>query len=136
VTRKEWLADYYQGHKHIIAARWRERKANMSPAKLDAMRKYQREWRRNNISKYNAYYSGRISILRSAKDIPCMDCNTSYPHYVMQFDHRDAANKRFNLGGSWSMYGTKSILTEIAKCDVVCANCHAARTWKRGHGGL
>lgn len=65
-----------------------------------------------------------------------MDCKTAYPHYIMQFDHREAGNKRFNLGGSWSMYGIKSITAEIKKCDVVCANCHAERTWKRGHLGL
>jgi hypothetical protein len=34
------------------------------------------------------------------------------------------------------MFGKVQILKEIAKCDVVCANCHAARTWKRLKGRL
>lgn len=60
---------------------------------------------------------------------PCMDCGVSYPSYVMDFDHRDPGDKRdciaklCNRGVSW-----KRLLDEIAKCDLVCANCHRERT--------
>jgi hypothetical protein len=67
--------------------------------------------------------------LRKAKDVPCADCQKKYPFFVMDFDHRE--DKRFSVGqlvyrGSW-----KRLLTEIAKCDVVCANCHRERTHQR-----
>lgn len=48
----------------------------------------------------------------------------------MQFDH--LGEKQFEISQAiW----TKSLLLvveEIAKCDLVCANCHAERTHKRG----
>jgi len=71
------------------------------------------------------------AILRAAKDRPCADCQVSYPYYVMQFDHRDAAEKSFNVGNFGPTCSREKLLAEIAKCDVVCANCHAERTYKR-----
>ena len=71
--------------------------------------------------------------LTAAKDVPCADCGHRYPHYVMQFDHVRGV-KLFNLGDAAATGKTlKRIDEEIAKCDVVCANCHAARTWLRSH---
>jgi hypothetical protein len=72
-------------------------------------------------------------LLRSAKEVPCTDCKVAYPYYVMQFDHRQGVIKRFTIGaiGSRAAYSLATIRKEIAKCDVVCANCHAERTWQR-----
>lgn len=58
-----------------------------------------------------------------------MDCGISYPYYVMQFDHRE--NKKFTLGKVLH-HKLEKVLDEIAKCDLVCANCHAIRTHERG----
>ena len=70
-----------------------------------------------------------ISLIREAKNKPCHDCNVVYPYYVMDFDHREG--KHFNLGGSYSRRSIKAILTEIAKRDVVCSNCHRTRSHRR-----
>lgn len=61
---------------------------------------------------------------------PCADCRVQYPFYVMQFDHaRGAKVASINL---MAARGNQERLdAEIAKCDVVCANCHAVRTFKR-----
>ena len=67
--------------------------------------------------------------LRGAKDQPCMDCGIKYPYYVMQFDHREGEEKLGlvrQLMGNW-----RAVRVEIAKCDVVCANCHCERTHVR-----
>lgn len=66
--------------------------------------------------------------LDEQKSVPCADCGQSYPSYVMDFDHRDPSIK---LGGvrQLATYGWKKVQAEIAKCDVVCANCHRERTW-------
>jgi hypothetical protein len=51
----------------------------------------------------------------------------------MHFDHREPAKKKFQIGRA--VTGTMSVrlmMTEIAKCDLVCANCHAVRTWGTG----
>lgn len=66
--------------------------------------------------------------IKEAKSRPCADCGVQYPHYVMDFDHR--GDKKFNIGASRNK-GLRQVLAEIAKCDVVCANCHRERTHGR-----
>lgn len=62
---------------------------------------------------------------------PCKDCRQYWPFYVLQFDHVRGV-KEFEL---WrvgdSVCKIERIQEEIDKCDIVCANCHAARTYKR-----
>ena len=84
--------------------------------------------------------------IHKAKDKPCADCGVKYPYYVMQFDHRPGtikmkSNTRIKgkehraFGGSNSLkLGLVQLLIEIAKCDVVCANCHHIRTYVRIYG--
>lgn len=68
--------------------------------------------------------------LQELKENPCTDCGGSFPHYVMEFDHRDPSQKEFTIGGNISK-SWKAILGEISKCDLVCANCHRIRTFSR-----
>ncbi len=48
---------------------------------------------------------------------------------VLEFDH--LRDKRFDIGASLPYRNWQSILDEIAKCEVVCANCHRRRTARR-----
>lgn len=67
--------------------------------------------------------------LTELKNKPCQDCGINYPHYVMDFDHR--GDKKFGLNiASWRVKSRKVLLEEVAKCDLVCANCHRIRTHK------
>lgn len=77
------------------------------------------------------YMATNREIIREAKSVPCTDCGAAYPYYVMQFDHLDAATKEFNIGVIGPTASRSRLLAEIAKCDVVCANCHAERTHSR-----
>lgn len=64
---------------------------------------------------------------------PCADCAVAYPHYVMQFDHREGTKKLFDIGVYVRNNSSLARLqAEIAKCDLVCSNCHAERTYSRG----
>lgn len=63
-----------------------------------------------------------------------MDCNIKYPYYVMDFDHV-RGKKSFTLG-SLNGQGLQTVIKEIKKCDVVCANCHRIRTHKRKQGKI
>ena len=63
---------------------------------------------------------------------PCMDCGVQYPYYVMQFDHREGEVKLYNVSRlSADGLSRKALDLEIAKCDIVCANCHCTRTYFR-----
>jgi len=68
-------------------------------------------------------------VVYAAKAKPCMDCGIQYAPWVMQFDHREPLLKSFNISAYRSLrYSVDEVKAEIAKCDVVCANCHAERT--------
>ncbi len=72
----------------------------------------------------------RDEVYRYKESVPCADCGNFFPHYVMDFDHV-RGEKEFNISSLISSRGTrKRIWDEIAKCDVVCANCHRIRTYK------
>jgi len=61
----------------------------------------------------------------------CHDCGIHWPFYVMQFDHVTGI-KEFDLWRAGdSICSLTRINQEIAKCEIVCANCHAIRTYKR-----
>ena len=66
------------------------------------------------------------AILREAKAKPCMDCGVSYPYYVMDLDHQ--RDKIMNVSGFIRSKNIPALKLEIAKCEVVCANCHRERT--------
>jgi hypothetical protein len=82
------------------------------------------------VRKNNARYrKEKRVVLDQAKDQPCTDCGRRYPSYVMDFDHvRGEKVENVARMLSWSM---EDILKEIAKCEVVCANCHRQRTHQR-----
>jgi len=79
---------------------------------------------------WKRFTAKRRKFLDALKNHPCMDCKGTFPPYVMDYDHRPGEQKLFNVG----MKYTKSlsvILAEIAKCDLVCSNCHRVRTHNR-----
>lgn len=69
-------------------------------------------------------------VVNGIKSVPCMDCVVPYPTYVMHFDHRDPSTKKFSISNFASCGATmETLLEEMSKCDVVCSNCHAERTF-------
>lgn len=48
----------------------------------------------------------------------------------MDFDHRDRLDKKFAISES-ARYSLRLMREEVTKCDLVCANCHRIRTFKR-----
>ena len=70
-------------------------------------------------------------VLLEVKGAPCLDCGVVYPHYVMDFDHRDGATKKSDVSRLARDGMLEAMLEEIGKCDLVCANCHRIRTHER-----
>lgn len=61
----------------------------------------------------------------------CDDCGYRKHPEALQFDHRPGEEKCFNIGEQIGNFSLERIMAEIAKCDVVCANCHVERTCER-----
>lgn len=101
---------------------------------IDRRRLIRRHYEENRSVYLSNKYRTREQIkayLRKVKDVPCTDCGVRYPFYVMQFDH--LGDKTFNIGmqGRNGNVSWAKLSREVAKCEVVCANCHAERTYQR-----
>ncbi|MDP9274709.1 MAG: hypothetical protein M3O99_03830 [Chloroflexota bacterium] len=70
-------------------------------------------------------WRAHAKLLEQLRDVPCTDCGIRYPSYVMQFDHRDSSQKDYTVTRMIGRAGRAKILEEVAKCDIVCANCIA-----------
>lgn len=59
----------------------------------------------------------------------CVDCGERDP-IVLDFDHRDRRSKVKGVAKMLSgHYSWTSVLKEIDKCDIRCANCHRRKTY-------
>lgn len=75
----------------------------------------------------------REALRRYKEQHSCKDCGGRFIAEVMEFDHT-RGQKKFSIcekGGDVSLATLKA---EIAKCDLVCANCHRIRTYRRRVG--
>src|SRR5262245_15649276 len=72
--------------------------------------------------------------LRKLKaNLVCIRCNENHPA-CLDFHHRDPAIKDSNIGSLVASRISRSrILSEIEKCDVLCANCHRKEHWNEYH---
>jgi hypothetical protein len=75
----------------------------------------------------NARKRGLVNDIKSST--PCADCRGKFPPYVMDFDHVRGV-KAFGIGqATIRPVSIDELAAEIAKCDVVCSNCHRERTF-------
>lgn len=65
---------------------------------------------------------------------PCTDCGGLFPPVCLDFDHLPQFQKRLGISRMVSTCRSWAAITaEIAKCELVCANCHRIRTDIRGY---
>ena len=60
----------------------------------------------------------------------CEDCGKSFPYYILDFDHV-RGEKTHSISYMCRWYSLEEIGIEMNKCEIVCSNCHRARTHKR-----
>jgi 5-methylcytosine-specific restriction endonuclease McrA len=72
-----------------------------------------------------------VEFLRGLRAAPCADCGREFPPYVMDFDHRVSNSKSFWVLQRAGDVSHDRLMAELEKCDIVCANCHRARTHAR-----
>jgi hypothetical protein len=105
---KERQAEYARKHYEANKEKMKSRAAEATARRREAIRRY----------------------LIETKNVPCSDCGKSYPYYVMDFDH--IGEKLFDIGNAARKGKTlQKVVDEVAKCEVVCSNCHRIRTHNR-----
>lgn len=55
----------------------------------------------------------------------CVRCGYSRCDDALVFHHRDPSTKAFALSKAGVQVTMRKCLDEMAKCDLLCANCHA-----------
>jgi hypothetical protein len=70
-----------------------------------------------------------IAKVNELKSGPCIDCGLSFHPAAMDFDH--LGDKLGNVSRLINRASWARIEQEIAKCDLVCSNCHRIRTYNR-----
>ncbi len=75
----------------------------------------------------------QLEWLRELKSVACADCGGSFPYYVMTFDHIPERGPKLLTFGhvQQGRFSWAKLRAEVLKCEVVCANCQAVRTFGR-----
>jgi len=60
----------------------------------------------------------------------CSDCGYKEHPAALDFDHLPGHVKRRDISRLLRMH-RNTLVVELAKCEVVCSNCHRVRTWQR-----
>lgn len=68
-------------------------------------------------------------LLAGLKSSPCKDCGGRFPSCAMDFDH--VRGKKYRHIGAMGHASFSVLVSELAKCDLVCSNCHRIRTQGR-----
>lgn len=63
----------------------------------------------------------------------CARCGESDPACLL-FHHRDPATKQGHVSKLKEQVSLENLMAEIAKCDVLCANCHMKEHHRQWHG--
>lgn len=106
-------------------------------------KEYMAKYIRKHYADNKQYYYNKAKIRKqkikdfvaNLKRRPCTDCNVEYPPYVMQFDH--TGEKTINIARVADMgWSEKRIMEELSRCELVCSNCHAERTFQRRNADI
>jgi len=121
---------------------WQEHKARLRAVPPSERARYLRNYRATPRGKAvfkAASLKSRAKVrgvYEALKRGACMDCGGRFHSSAMEWDHRDGAQKSFCLSyqGREGRVSEAVLRAEIAKCDLVCANCHRVRTARRRAG--
>ena len=104
----------------------------------ESKKEYQRKWYYNHRKEQLARVSARNILVREAnraqvKDYlsshPCVDCGEPDIE-VLDFDHVRGVKFKDVSALVYTAYSLRTIIREIEKCDIRCANCHRRKNRK------
>jgi len=71
-----------------------------------------------------AFRDSRLAFIYKLKaERGCARCGEKNP-VVLDFHHRDRSTKHFVKSQQWVTVSLETLMVEVEKCDVLCANCH------------
>lgn len=81
------------------------------------------EWKRANKAWYREYKKG----------LSCETCGENR-HQCLDFHHKDEREKESAVSNLYAQgQSVQRMLREMAKCIVLCSNCHRALHWEKSH---
>lgn len=91
-------------------------------------REYMRKWYEKNKAKHITYVRNRDKKIKAwlkayKESLKCEKCEENHPA-CLEFHHINPEEKKFSIARMKDYLSWKSLKTEIAKCRVLCANCH------------
>lgn len=130
----EKAKQYYEANKSRILQRQREQKKKDRDKINDWRRKYDK--RPEVRDKFNARRRGKSSNLNKQRRAKAKQhiqtlkaggqcpCGVDSPE-CLQYHHRDPSTKLFDISaGVRRGFSISKLNREVAKCDLICANCH------------
>jgi len=96
--------------------------------------------KKENIRKRRDYDYGQAVLKRYKVMKGCAKCGYNKNAQALQFNHINPEDKCFliatrahKIPSGRNTKGRKEVKAEIAKCEVLCANCHCIVTFEEGH---
>lgn len=141
------------GHKFPIDARWainwKGYKCRVCPEcdkQRMARKRENPDFKANEAAKQQRHrkklgpeYLARVRDLRRRKKqwldahkVKCLKCQEEHPA-CLEFHHRNPAEKDFLLSVGVAKFSIERLEVEVAKCDVLCSNCHRKHHWDEKH---
>lgn len=96
-------------------------------------KQYHKEWYKRNKEARKKQIHARSKLLRDwyrvyKKTLSCSKCPES-DWRCLDFHHKDARTKKFTIASFFAKgVSLETLKKEIAKCEVLCANCHRKET--------
>lgn len=104
----------------------------------EAQRRASDKYRQKNADKVRDRLrdNQRARIVKFKAGRPCKVCGETHPA-ALDFHHRNPDEKRFSVSRAIVQRDIpdEEIWAEIAKCDVLCRNCHAKLHWDAAPDG-
>lgn len=113
-SMRKWRQEHPREAYELNARMW----ANRDPEAVRASRK------RSQAKRYR-HRRDALNAMKVAEG--CADCGYNAHPAALDFDHVRGI-KLFGVGKGILSHTWAQTLAEIAKCEVVCANCHRVRT--------
>jgi hypothetical protein len=102
-------------------------------------REYKRRWYKENKDKHISYVRKRDAGIqtwfrRYKETLSCEICGENHPA-CLDFHHIDPSQKKFSVSTRRDRPSLKQLQEEIAKCQVLCANCHRKEHYRQKEKG-